>query len=90
LWRLRGELLHREGVPIAEVESAFQQALVVAHSKQALSLELRAALSLARLWQEQGKERQAHELIAPIYGRFTEGFATPELLEAKALLEEFA
>ena len=54
------------------------------------SLELRAAMSLAHLWQQQGKQAEAHELLAPIYGWFTEGFDTADLLEAKALLAELA
>jgi predicted ATPase len=59
-------------------------------SQEAKSLELRAAMSLAHLWQQQGKQAEAHELLAPIYGWFTEGFDTADLLEAKALLAELA
>jgi predicted ATPase len=62
----------------------------VAHRQQAKSLELRAALSLARLWQRQGKAPEGRELLAPIYGWFTEGFDTADLLEAKALLDELS
>jgi predicted ATPase len=58
--------------------------------QEARSLELRAAMSLAHLWQQQGKQAEAHELLAPIYGWFTEGFDTADLLEAKALLAELA
>jgi predicted ATPase len=58
--------------------------------QEAKSLELRAAMSLAHLWQQQGKQAEAHELLAPIYGWFTEGFDTADLLEAKALLAELA
>jgi predicted ATPase len=58
--------------------------------QEAKSLELRAAMSLAHLWQQQGKQAEAHELLAPIYGWFTEGFDTADLLEAKALLVELA
>ena len=65
-----------------------QQALTVARRQQAKSLELRAAMSLARLWQQQGKRDEARELLAPIYGWFTEGFDTADLQEAKALLED--
>jgi predicted ATPase len=92
--RLRGVLLlHAErGVRNAELtaEACFQQALDVAHRQEAKSLELRAAMSLARLWQQQGQRAAAHELLAPIYGWFTEGFDTADLRDAKALLEELA
>jgi predicted ATPase len=60
----------------------------VAHRQQAKSLELRAAMSLSRLWQQQGKRDEARQLLAPIYDWFTEGFDTPDLQEAKALLDE--
>ena len=68
----------------------FSPARAVAHRQQAKSLELRAALSLARLWQQQGKQAEAHALLAPIYGWFTEGFDTADLQEAQALLEALA
>jgi predicted ATPase len=74
----------------AKAESYFQRALAVARAQQAKSWELRAAMSLARLWREQGKPRQARDLLAPIYGWFTEGFDTRDLKDAKALLEELA
>jgi predicted ATPase len=83
-------LLRQTGTPQAEVEACFQQALDVARRQQAKSLELRAAMSLARLWQQQGKRAEAHELLAPIYGWFTEGFDTADLHEAKALLDALA
>jgi predicted ATPase len=87
--RLRGVLLLRQpGTPQAEAESCFQQALDVARRQEAKSLELRAARSLARLWQQQGKRAEARDLLAPLYGWFTEGFDTADLQEAKALLEE--
>jgi predicted ATPase len=89
LYRLRGELLlsaHNE----AAVEACFHQALDIARRRQARSLELRAAMSLARLWQRQGKRAKAHQLLAPIYGWFTEGFDTADLQEAKVLLDELA
>ena len=87
--RLRGVLLLRQAVPQPEeAEACFQRALEVARRQEAKSLELRAAMSLARLWQQQGKRAEAHELLAPIYGWFTEGFDTADLQEAKALLEE--
>ena len=89
LHRFRGELLLRQAVPDApQAEACFQQALAVARHQQAKSWELRAAMSLARLWQQQGKRAEARELLAPIYNWFTEGFDTADLQEAKALLED--
>jgi predicted ATPase len=89
--RLRGVLFLRQpGIPQAETEAWLQRTLDVARRQEAKSLELRAAMSLARLWQQQGKQAEARELLAPIYGWFTEGFDTADLQEAKALLEEFA
>jgi len=89
--RLRGVLLLRQtGTPQAEAEAWFQRALDIAHRQEAKSLELRAALSLSRLWQQQGKRAEARALLAPIYDWFTEGFDTADLQEAKALLEELA
>jgi predicted ATPase len=86
--RLQGELLLRQAVPdAAQAEACFQQALAIAHRQQAKSWELRAAMSLARLWQHQGKRADAHQLLAEVYGWFTEGFDTADLQEAKALLE---
>jgi predicted ATPase len=67
-----------------------QRALDVARCQEAKALELRAAMSLSRLWQQQGKRAEAHALLAPVYGWFTEGFDTTDLQEAKALLEELA
>ena len=75
---------------VPQADSYFERALSVAREQQAKSWELRAATSLARLWRDQGKSRQARELLAPIYGWFTEGFDTRDLKEAKALLEELA
>ena len=72
----------------AKAEASFGRALAVARQQQAKSWELRASMSLARLWRDQGKVQQARELLAPIYGWFTEGFNTRDLKEAKALLEE--
>jgi predicted ATPase len=71
----------------AEAEACFQQALEIARCQQAKSLELRAAMSLSRLWQQQGKRAEAYEMLTPIYSWFTEGFDTADLQEAKALLE---
>jgi predicted ATPase len=67
-----------------------QRALALARRQEAKSLELRAAMSLARLWQQQGKRTKAYELLTPIYGWFTEGFDTADLQDAKALLEALA
>jgi predicted ATPase len=87
--RLRGVLLQRQpGTPPAEAEACFQQALDIARRQEAKSLELRAAMSLARLWQQQGKGTEAHDILVPIYHWFTEGFETVDLQEAKALVEE--
>src|SRR5262249_147090 len=86
--RLRGVwLLRHPGTPQAEAETWLQRALDVARRQEAKSLELRAAMSLSRLWQHQGKRTAAYDLLAPIYGWFTEGFDTADLQEAKALLE---
>jgi len=72
----------------AKAEVHFERALAVARGQQAKSWELRAAMSMARLWRDQGKRQQARELLAPIYGWFSEGFDTLDLKEAKALLDE--
>ncbi len=88
--RLRGEVLHKLGKPAAEVEGAFQQALDIARKQQARSFELRASVSLARLWQRQGKGRAACELLSPVYTWFAEGFDTADLQEAQSLLEELS
>jgi class 3 adenylate cyclase/predicted ATPase len=87
--RLRGVLLLRQpGTPQDEAEACFQQALAIARRQEAKALELRAAMSLARLWQHQDKRDAARALLAPIYGWFAEGFDTADVQEAKALLEE--
>jgi predicted ATPase len=89
LFRLRGELLLQHPHPeVPQAEACLGQALDVARRQQAKALEIRAALSLARLWQQQGQRDAARELLAPIHGWFTEGFDTADLQEAKALLEE--
>jgi predicted ATPase len=91
LYRLKGELLQMRSMDhTAAVEACLHQALTIACRQQAKSLELRAALSLARLWQQQGKWAEAYALLAPIYGWFTEGVATADLQEAKTLLEALA
>jgi predicted ATPase len=89
LYRFRGELLLQQTVAQAEeAEVCFQRALAIARRQQAKSWELRAAMSLARLWQHQSKRAAASELLEPVYSWFTEGFDTADLQEAKALLEE--
>ena len=74
----------------AKAEGYFEHALAVAREQQAKSWELRAAMSMARLWRDQGKRQQAHDLLAPVYGWFTEGFDTLDLKEARALLSELS
>jgi class 3 adenylate cyclase/predicted ATPase len=89
--RIAGEIaLLSEQTDASKAQSYFERALAVARQQQAKSWELRAAMSLARLWRDQGKVQQARELLAPVYGWFTEGFSTRDLKEAKALLEELA
>ncbi|HJY82525.1 MAG TPA: hypothetical protein VKK81_15770 [Candidatus Binatia bacterium] len=72
----------------AEAEACFHKAIEIARKQQAKSLELRAVMSLSRLWQKQGRKEEARQMLAKIYGWFTEGFDTRDLQEAKALLEE--
>jgi len=89
VYRLQGALLLQLPSPdIRKVEGCFHQALDVARHQQAKALELRAALSLARLWQRQGQRAAARQLLAESYSWFTEGFDTADLQEAKALLAE--
>jgi class 3 adenylate cyclase/predicted ATPase len=89
VYRLKGELLLQQSpAQQGKAEEQLQQALAVARHQQAKSLELRAAMSLSRLWQQQGKQAEAHALLAPVYGWFTEGFDTADLKDAKALLHE--
>jgi predicted ATPase len=91
LHRLKGALLLQlSSDNQAEAEACFQQSIRIAQSQQAKSLALRAATSLARLWQQQGKRQEAHDLLAPVYNWFTEGFDTADLQEAKALLDAVA
>jgi len=87
-YRLKGALLLQQSSDHqAEAEACFHHALEIAQNQQAKSFELRAATSLARLWQQQGKRQEAHDLLAPVYGWFTEGFDTADLQDAKALLD---
>src|SRR5262249_21497647 len=89
LYRLKGGLLLQQHVDNqAEAESCFHHALEIARHQQAKSFELRTATSLARLWQQQGKRQEASDLLAPVYGWFMEGFDTPDIQDAKMLLEE--
>ncbi len=89
LSRLEGELLlARSAEHYADAETCFRHAIDIARRQQAKSLELRAAMSLSRLWQSQGKRAEARQLLAEIYDWFTEGFDTADLQEARALLEE--
>jgi len=89
LYRLRAELLLMQGDD-AEAEASLHKAIEVARRQQAKSWELRATVSLCRLWQQQGRMGEARQMLAEIYGWFTEGFDTPDLQEAKALLEELS
>jgi len=86
-----GEIALRSPQPdAAKAEAHFERALAVARVQQAKSWELRAAMSMSRLWHDQGKPQQARELLAPVYDWFTEGFNTRDLQEAKALLDKLA
>ena len=85
--QLRGEDLSDNHL---EVEACFQQAITIAQNQQAKSLELRAVMSLSRLWYQQDKRQEAHDLLAPVYYWFAEGFDTLDLTDAKALLDELA
>ena len=88
LYRLQGELLLHQTVPDAQhAEASLCQALATARRQQAKSLELRTVMSLARLWQRQGKRAAARQMLADVYAWFTEGFDTADLQEAKALLD---
>ena len=99
IYRLKGELLlqrdarnngafgsSQQAIVLTEAEHCFRQALEMARCQEAKSIELRAVISLSRLWQQQGKREAAHQLLAEIYAWFTEGFETSDLQEAKALL----
>jgi predicted ATPase len=91
LYRLKGELLLRQANPAPqEAEICFQQAREIAVRQQAKSLELRAAVSLSRLWQRQGKRAEARQLLTEVYYWFTEGFDTVDLQDARVLLQELS
>jgi len=87
--RVAGEIALKSPEPdAAKAEAYFERAVALARKQEAKSLELRAAMNMARLWRDQGKRDEARELLAPVYGWFTEGFDTLDLKEAKALLDE--
>ena len=89
--RVGGEIALKAPVPdAAKAQAYFERALAVARKQHAKSWDLRAATSMTRLWRDQGKRDEARELLAPVYGWFTEGFDTVDLKEAKALLDELA
>src|SRR5262249_23697152 len=88
--RLAGEIARKSEADALKAERYFEHALAVARQQQAKSWELRAAISMARLWRDHGKPQQARELLAPVYDWFTEGFDTRDLKEAKMLLDEYA
>jgi predicted ATPase len=89
--RTAGEIALKSPEPdAAKAEAYFEHALSIARQQQAKSWELRAAMSMARLWRDQGKRDEARNLLAPVYGWFTEGFDTRDLKEAKGLLDELA
>ena len=103
VYRLKGELTLQQQSKVqssksqipsphteAEAQACFHKAIDIARKQQAKSLELRAVMSLSRLWQQQGKTAEAHQMLAEIYGWFTEGFDTKDLQEAKALLKELS
>jgi predicted ATPase len=89
--RIGGEIaLMLSGLDAAKAEAYFKRALAVARRQQAKSGELRAAMSMARLWRDQGKRNEARDLLAPVYGWFTEGFDTLDSKQAKALIDALA
>jgi predicted ATPase len=89
--RIAGEIALLSPEPdVAKAEAYFERALAVAREQQAKSWELRAAMGMARLWRDQGRRPQARDILAPVYGWFTEGFGTLDLKQAKAMLDELA
>jgi predicted ATPase len=89
--RLKGELLLAlDPEKVADAEACFRRAVAIARRRQAKSLELRATMSLARLWQRQGHRTEAHAALAAVYGTYTEGFTTPDLVDAAARLNSLA
>jgi predicted ATPase len=90
LYRIKGELLLDTGGTASEVEELFNKAIEIARRQKAKSIELRVAMSLARLWQQHGKRVEAHELLADVYNWFTEGLETADLNAARKLLSELS
>jgi len=90
LYQVKAELQLRTGTDVEAVEMDLQRSIDIARRQSAKIWELRAATSLTRLWRDQGKRSEARDLLAPVYRWFTEGFGTPLLQEAKALVEELA
>jgi predicted ATPase len=89
--RIAGEIALLSSEPdLAKAEAYFERALAVAREQQAKSWELRAAMSMARLWRDQGRRPQARDILAPVYGWFTEGFGTLDMKQARAMLDELA
>ena len=89
--RVSGEVVLKQPQrDVAKAQACFEHALATCRAQQAKSWELRAAMSMARLWRDQGKRKEARELLAPVYNWFTEGFDTADLKDAKALLEELS
>jgi predicted ATPase len=88
-YRVRGDVLRAAGDHVA-AEHCYLRAIATAARQSAKALELRAAMSVARLWRDQGKSEASRALLAPVYGRFSEGLDTPLLKEAKSLLEELS
>jgi predicted ATPase len=86
--RMAGEIALLSPQPdVAKAESFFERALAIARKQEAKSWELRAAMSIARLWRDQGRRNEARDLLAPVYGWFTQGFDTRDLKQAKALID---
>jgi predicted ATPase len=90
VYRVVGEIARMSPGRATKVQAYFERALAVARQQLAKSWELRAAMSMARLWRDQGKQKEARDLLAPVYNWFTEGFDTLDLKEAKALLDGLA
>jgi predicted ATPase len=88
--RVRADLLNASGADSSDVEASLVRAIKIAHAQSAKMFKLRAATSLARRWRTQSRRAQAHDLLAPVYGWFTEGFDTADLKDAKALLDELS
>lgn len=91
MWRIRGELVcASDAADAGEAEACFIRALDIARARQAKSFELRAAMSVSRFWQGHGKRDEGRQVLADIYGWFTEGFDTADLIDARAMLEELS